>query len=111
MMTIISNGSKWAGERPDRISKLIQVLKTHALESRFFFKCKKVHEGGKIEWIVLTPISKHNGRYLFFGNFESVSHVFNIETDNQALIKILRQAIMANDGWKQHISILKKRAK
>lgn len=42
MTHIESNGSKWAGQKPDSISKLIQVLKTNIIESRFFAKYKKV---------------------------------------------------------------------
>lgn len=36
------------------------------------------------------------GMTSFFGNFYTVSHVFNIDTDDEAIIKPLTEAIKAN---------------
>jgi len=38
--TIVSNGSKWGGQQPDNIEKLLEVLKYNTIESRFFYKFK-----------------------------------------------------------------------
>jgi hypothetical protein len=112
MTEIISNGSKWAGEKPDSIKHLVKVLSSHVIEDRFFFKFKEKHDKGKFEWVVLCPITKdkETGCYHFFGNFEDLSHVFNIKTDDQKVIKMLKTAIMNNEGWKKYISILKEKA-
>src|ERR1022692_4485831 len=100
---VVSNGSKWFGQAPDKIEKLLEVLKTEVIEERFFAKYKKFY-GDKWNFITLCPISKQHplsgGRdkhYTFFGNFEGVSHVFNIETNDPALIEVLKAAIMANE--------------
>ena len=36
MIEIISLGSKWKGEEPDTIDKLLEILKTNTIEERFF---------------------------------------------------------------------------
>lgn len=94
-------------EQFDSIDHLIQILKGHAIEKRFFGKFRqRFVEKPKV--FVICPISKENGRYVFFGNFEDVSHVFNICTDDPKVIARLRSAIMNNKGWKQYISNCKK---
>lgn len=108
MTTIISNGSKWGGERPDTIAKLITVLSSHKLEERFFRKCWGNHNK---KWFVLCPISKKDGVYQFLGNFEAISHVFNIETTDKKVILKLKTAIVNNIGWKEYICNCKKRTK
>lgn len=113
MTTIISNGSKWAGEEPDTIDQLIEVLKVEVLYDGFFFKKKEYWdkpEGKKFLWVVLCPIYKEDGLYHFFGNFERVSHVFNIHTDEPEVITKLKVAIMANEGWKKYIKNLQVKA-
>lgn len=101
MKTIIhSNGSKWYGEKPDSINKLIQVLETETIEEHFFQKFSVKAEHGKLNWFNHCPIREENGITYFFGNFERVSHVFNIETTSKHLIQRLSEAIKANAGWK-----------
>ncbi|MEX0313442.1 MAG: hypothetical protein AB3N18_04635 [Allomuricauda sp.] len=113
MKTIIhSNGSKWAGESPDSIDKLIELLKVYTIEERFFHQYTDQIMQGEI-WIDvkrnLCPISidddgiiYQKGMHVFFGNFEEVSHVFRIETNNPDLIESLTNAIKCNKGWKKY---------
>lgn len=113
--TIIhSNGSKWAGQPQSSIPEIIEILGAWAIEHRFFFKHKQIIdcETGAFEWIILCPISKdrETGNYKFFGNFERVSFVFNIETNDIGVIDQMKKAILNNSGWKKHISKLKKKA-
>lgn len=117
MKTIInSNGSKWFGQKPDSINKLIEVLKDNTIESSFFFKFKKSYDGKTFQWVVGCPIQKEtlldgsrNKHYTFFVNFEEVSQVFNIETSDQKIITKLKNAIMKNAGWNKYIGVLKKK--
>jgi hypothetical protein len=90
--TIHSNGSKWAGEAPDSIEKLLEVLGTHVLDRRFegpepttFVEVSKVGE----KWAV-------PGTTRFFGNFLELSHVFSIDTDESYVIAKLKAAIEIN---------------
>lgn len=99
--TIIhSNGSKWAGEEPDSIEKLIEVLKDNTIEERFFHSFSQFEgEKGRV-WYQMCPISiNDDGSIQFFGNFEEVSHVFRIDTTDAELIKKLSKAIKENSGW------------
>lgn len=101
IINIHSNGSKWAGEENDTIEKLIEVLNTNTIEERFFYKYYKSNEHGyKVIPCNLCPIDNNGGIYTFFGNFEEVSHVFNIETNNEKIIHDLVISIKANKGWK-----------
>ncbi len=102
MTEILSNGSKWGGEEPDTIEQLIEVLKTHTIQEWFFEKYLVKHTE-KRTVSVLCPIRKEKGNYIFFGNFEEVSHVFRIITDDLEVIKSLRTAIMNNKGWKKYL--------
>ncbi len=103
--TIESNGSKWAGEEPATINELIEVLKIEKIESRFFEKIYYAHHN---KWIIMCPIKKEkNGQYHFFGNFEALSHVFNIRSNDPGIIRQLITAITNNPGWKAYIKNLK----
>ncbi len=62
---IISNGSKWAGEAPDTIDKLLEVLKTETLDPIF------ATHGSFVSYGLGDMVT-------VFGNFLTVSHVFNI---------------------------------
>ena len=81
--TIISNGSKWYGEEPDGIDKLVEVLKANMLDPHFdkYGKFITADRGGSVR---------------FFGNFHRLSHVFNIRTDDPAVIAKLSRAIHEN---------------
>jgi hypothetical protein len=82
MTTITSNGSKWYGEAPDSIDKLLEVLKENTLDPRFI-------EYGNF---IIADV----GSVRFFGNFRDLSHVFNIRTDDPAIIAKLSRAIHEN---------------
>lgn len=93
MITIHSNGSKWAGESPDTIDRLLEVLAAETLDPRF-------EEYGNF-YIVNKPITTTSGVH-FFGNFMTVSHVFNIDTDDQPTIDALTAAIRANQATAEY---------
>lgn len=79
---IASNGSKWAGEAPDTVEQLIEVLGSgHALDSARFNGFVHPQPDGSVQ---------------FFGNFADLSHVFNITTDDPEVIDALSKAIAAN---------------
>lgn len=75
-MNVISNGSKWAGEAPDTVEKLIEVLKTETLNPLF-------EQYGNF-------VTKETGGTLhIFGNFCTVSHVFNMRGTAKELRPVL----------------------
>lgn len=82
---IISNGSKWAGEEPDSIEKLLEVMKTEPLDRTF-------EQYG--DFCISMPNT--DGALRFWGNFHAVSHVFSIETNDPEVIESLIGAIKAN---------------
>ena len=98
--TIISNGSHFADEDPDTIEELLKNLKTETIEERFFEKYwTNRFTTEKPKYKNHCPISERGNMTLFFGNFETLSHVFRIETNNKDVIKKLTSAIKQNDGW------------
>lgn len=121
MIEIISLGSKWKGQENDSIDRLLELLKTHTIEERFFSKYGVNKEGNLVynkesivEWRNICPINDNykneirkgeyrdslpDGVYNFFGNFEEISFVFNIVTDEKEIIDKLVPAIKANKGW------------
>ena len=119
-----SNGSKWAGESVDDLDKLIEVLETEKLGRRSFGiyeKEEKTADGTKVvRRYSRTPIDENprwlapwenlwpEGTVIFMGNFESVSHVFDIRTNEPSVIKVLTEKIKANPGWKEyyHLSVI-----
>jgi len=104
MFTIIySNGSKWNGQDPDSIDKLIEILSSHIIEESFFtsYRSNPYESEKPAEYANLCPIKKNEeGNTIFFGNFEELSHVFRIETNDQDVINKLSTAIKNNKGWK-----------
>ena len=78
---IRANGSKWYGEKPDGIPTLCNRLRSHPL-CRWF-----VTEGAvRTNW---------NESLRYFGNFEGVSAVFDIVTDDCDDIAMLDAALSA----------------
>jgi len=75
-MNIISNGAKWRGQAPDDLSTLYKVLGEYPLDrtferyGNFVMVEPELIGGGKLD-----------GKVRFFGNFLTLSHVFNIEMD------------------------------
>ena len=107
---IVSNGSKWNGQEPDSIEKLIEVLKTHKLDSdMFMYKFKVRRENSEPKKYTQCFITKEKGMYLFFGNFETLSHVFRIFTNDLTVISQLKTAIMLNEGWSEGVKNLKRK--
>jgi len=95
MTTIIkSNGSKFAGQKPDSIEKLLEVLKKHALDPTF-------ERYGDFAVRVQGELAEHYGvdptrAILFWGNFFELSHGFDIYTDDEQTIATLIAAIKEN---------------
>lgn len=88
---INSNGSKWSGQNPDSIETLLNVLDSNALDPAFeeygdFYEMRPMLMGGSMS------AHKHH----FFGNFFDVSHVFNIDTDDDIIAKRIIQAVWKN---------------
>jgi hypothetical protein len=81
--TILSNGSKWAGQEPNGLEKLYEVLVEEILEPRF------EHHGGLVA-------RREGGPLLFFGNFVERSYAFRVETDEPVVIARLEALIAAN---------------
>ena len=82
---IHSNGSKWAGEEPDTLDRLVEVLGTYTLDGAFFpFVTVRAN---KQEWSI-------------GGNFVDVSHVFRITTTDESVVKRLVAAIGSNPGYR-----------
>lgn len=118
--TIIhSNGSKWFGESPDEIEKLVEMLEQHTLEKRFFFRMAVNDEDGNRQMKGVTPIISEpgwlrpfdeiypEGTHVFTGNFEKVSHVFRVTTNDCELIELLTEKIKANPGWEKYSHLAK----
>jgi len=101
---IHSNGSKWAGEDKNTIEQLVEILKTETIEERFFSQYSVRVSPLNIKLHNHCPISDYNGLVRFFGNFETLSHVFRIDTNDKELINKLSKAIRENEGWKKYYS-------
>lgn len=111
-LTIIeSNGSKWAGEAPDPIERLLARLEAETLDpmfeeyGNFVSPARKAHHersertGWKDVYTDAGPIyPEHPNAVHFWGNFQTYSHVFSIYTDDPALIERLTAAIRANQA-------------
>ena len=106
MTKIISNGSRWAGQQPAEVSELLNLLATEPLRRVFeaygnFIMPEPKHgvesyETGKLEYVDGDPIYPEAGVVRFWGNFETCSHVFQIDTSDPELIAKLTAAIRAN---------------
>jgi hypothetical protein len=92
MLTITSNGSKWAGEAPDELGKLLERLEKNTLHPMF-------EQYGDF---ILPPTVAHDRVTRFWGNFIDVSAVFSIDTDEAAMVKMLTDAIRANQATERY---------
>ena len=111
---IYSNGSKWAGEEPDTIDKLISVLKNNTIQERFFehyqgYENKTDRVKNSLNRSPIDnseEIQKIHGKnmILFFGNFEEISHVFRIASSEPEIINKLSKAIKENKGYKKYFN-------
>ena len=84
-MEILSNGSKWAGQEPDTLEQLLEVLKTEPLDPTF------EQYGNFYE----RPSVRYDDQYACHGNFDNLSHVFDIRGTKEEL-EPLRKAIRRN---------------
>lgn len=116
VFTVINaNGSKWAGDEPDGVEILLKRLASEPLDPTFEaygnFISKNpqggvyIGRGQYFETGRLYP--EHPGTCSFFGNFLNVSAVFNIDTNDEALITKLEQAIRANQRRADYIAARK----
>ena len=93
MTTIISNGSDWDGSNPKCLSSLVRRLQSTPLDAtfetygNFIYRLTPRHCGYAKQYI---------GYWNIFGNFQTVSHVFNIHTNNERLVKYFKKLIAAN---------------
>lgn len=88
---ITSNGSKWAGQEPDTLETLIEVLGKYDLDIARFGAHGFV-EFTKDNGYASRDYENHTVR--LFGNFLTISHAFNIE----GLYRNLRPVIEAIDA-------------
>lgn len=91
--TIHSNGSKWAGQEPDSIETLLEVLKREPLDRSFEAYGNFAYANESLP-----------GTTRFFGNFLHISHVFSIDSNDPAVVKPLRAAIRANKKREDYLS-------
>lgn len=103
---INSNGSKWAGDELDDVSDLIEVMGKHKLDGERTYSrlnpCRGVenpnwHFGSSEErWIDGERLFKQEGVWTFHGNFEAISHIFCIYTNDHDTIQMIQEAIEKN---------------
>ena len=94
METIIhSNGSKWLGQEPDTIEKLLEVLAAQPLDRSF-------EAFGNF----VTPCERKPSFTSIFVNFYHLSHVFNIDSNDPAIVERLSAAIRANQRRPDYLS-------
>jgi len=112
MLEIISNGSKWAGQQPDSIDVLVETLKQYTLDPTFEeygnFVCHNPH------WIKKESNEIYKGCTKIHGNFYTLSHVFDIITDDKEIIVQLETLIRNNqqtEAYKQAKIELEEREK
>ena len=96
MLEIMSNGSKWAGEAPDSIALLLDVLSREPLDPTFELYGNFIQPDLPESYIRNGHLQAIPGAYRFFGNFYLLSHVFRIRTDERLIIDALTAAIRAN---------------
>ncbi len=100
ILIIKSNGSKWAGQQPDTIETLLNVLQTYTLDPTFEKYGNFITDYNPIHW---DDKNKHlKGCMSFFGNFRTLSHVFNIITDDRGIINQLTVAIRNNQETNEY---------
>lgn len=82
---IHSNGSKWAGQEPDSIEKLIEVLNHNELDLERF-ACH-----GFVTWVDNNDGNDYeHSEVKIWGNFRNLSHVFDINGEYKTLEPLIR---------------------
>lgn len=97
-MQIIHNGSKWYGEGPDSIEVLLGALATETLDPTF-------EEYGNF----VFPADAVTGTVRVWGNFLTVSHVFDLAGTPEELAPVIA-AIRANQQTKAYQTALASRS-
>lgn len=103
MLEIRSNGSKFAGDKPDTIEKLVSVLENYPLNPEFENRGDFIIQ--TMEYLNPELTEKYKNCTHFFGNFETISHVFAIITDEAEIIEKLTTAIEANQKSPEYLKI------
>ncbi len=110
------NGSKFAGEEPDTVEMLLQVLAKEPLSPSF-------EHPGRFQFSDRTQPGTETIRdsVTFYGNFANVSHAFCVETNDPEMIGTMADAIRANletvaykecrDAWEDERRRFEKRGK
>jgi len=93
---VMDNGSKWAGQEPDSVEQLFEMLGKYALDPMFENYGNFYHET-PISAVTDEPLMP-TGWVSFWGNFQSYSHLFHILTNDADFIAELLSAIRANQS-------------
>jgi hypothetical protein len=88
VIKILHNGSKFGGEPPATIDELIEVMHRERLER--FSRMSSVNPNECKTYEVPRESMR------FFGNFENVSHAFDVFTDEPATIERLVNAFQSS---------------
>lgn len=91
---ILSNGSKWYGQKPDTIEDFLHNLKQYPLDPIFESYGDFVTLYNPIKWTESNR--KYKGFYVIFGNFLHGAGVFRIMTNDETLIKTVTELVTAN---------------
>lgn len=86
---IISNGSRWAGQANATLPELLTVMAEHPIAAHF-------------RDLLVSNVPGRLGFVCYLGNFEDLSHVFHIVTDDPEVCATMNAAIRANAarfGW------------
>lgn len=102
------NGSHWAGEEPDDVTKLLEVLAEYQLQPDYsecsVDPCRWQHNPRFVRFETTTEpqyidgprMYRVDGVWRFSGNFAELSHAFCIDTNHRPTIEALRAAFTAN---------------
>lgn len=104
--TIHANGSKLYGEQPNSIEHLLYALTCG------HYILDPIYEEHGGDFISVNELSKQVGleHTCFWGNFQNLSHVFNICSNDPEVIEKITKAIRANQALPAYQVWKKKRA-
>lgn len=97
---IMFNGSKWAGQPPDTLEKLLEVLATEPLDPRYKRFNAPVVRG---DYPLGMSQDLEGFTHHFHGNFYRISHAFSVFTNDDSVIAALTEACeknIASDAYK-----------
>lgn len=105
MLEIISNGRSknvpvWVNDKPATIEDLIEVLKNYTLDPMFEKYGNFINYNP--QWIITEAKDKYKNCVKIFGNFQNISHGFNIITDDKNIINSLEIVIKNNIQSKEY---------